>query len=95
MMQRVRRTHGVGSAVREHRRFARVRPSGLVPKAAKIIIDNKSPAIDCSVIDLSVGGACLDVGNVTLPKRFVLLHGKTKKSCLVVWKAGRRLGVAF
>jgi len=81
---------------REHRRYARVRPSGLVPRNAKIIIDSKSPAIDCSVIDLSVGGACLDVApQVAVPKRFVLLHGKTKKSCLVVWKSGRRLGVSF
>jgi hypothetical protein len=68
----------------------------LVPRAAKIIVDSKTPAIDCSVIDLSVGGACLDVSaQTTLPKRFVLLHGKTKKSCLVVWKAGRRIGVTF
>jgi hypothetical protein len=79
----------------ENRRFARVRPTGLVPRAGKIIIDSKTPAVDCSVLDLSVGGACLDVGPVNLPKRFVLLHGKTKKSCLVVWKAGRRLGVSF
>jgi hypothetical protein len=80
----------------EHRRFARVRPSGLVSRTAKIIVDPKSPTVDCSVLDLSVGGACLDVAaQVTLPKRFVLLHGKTKKNCLVVWKAGRRLGVSF
>jgi hypothetical protein len=81
---------------RENRRFARVRPSGLVSTAAKIIVDAKSPAIDCGVVDLSSGGACLDVANpAAVPKRFVLLHGKTKKSCLVVWKNGRRVGVQF
>jgi hypothetical protein len=80
----------------EHRRYARVRPSGLVPKTGKIIIDSKVPAVDCLVLDLSVGGACLDVSTgFALPKRFTLLHGKTKKNCLVVWKAGRRLGVSF
>jgi hypothetical protein len=82
--------------VREHRRFARVKPSGLVPKDGKIIVDAKSPPISCTVIDLSVGGACLFVAAAaTLPKRFVLVHGKTKKNCLVMWKAGCRLGVAF
>jgi PilZ domain len=81
---------------RENRRFARVRPSGLVPRAGKIILDAKSPALDCNVVDLSMGGACLEVTNsAALPKRFVLLHGKTKKNCLVVWKAGRRIGVQF
>lgn len=81
---------------RENRRFARVRPSGLVSRTAKIIIDAKSPALDCYVVDLSSGGACIEVSNpAAVPKRFVLLHGKTKKSCLVMWKAGRRLGVQF
>jgi len=81
---------------RENRRFARVRPSGLVSRTGKIIADAKTPAVDCFVVDLSVGGACLEVPNpAAIPKRFTLLHGKTKKSCLVVWKAGRRIGVQF
>jgi hypothetical protein len=81
---------------RENRRFARVRPAGLVSKSGKIIVDAKSPTVDCYVVDLSSGGACLEVPNpASIPKRFVLVHGATKKSCLVVWKAGRRLGVQF
>jgi hypothetical protein len=68
----------------------------LVPRAGKIIIDAKSPALDCNVVDLSMGGACLEVANpASLPKRFTLLHGKTKKSCLVVWRTARRMGVQF
>jgi hypothetical protein len=81
---------------RENRRFARVKPSGLVSRTAKIIVDAKSPALDCVVVDLSMGGACLEVSNPgAVPKRFVLLHGKTKKNCLVVWKTARRMGVQF
>jgi hypothetical protein len=81
---------------RENRRFARVRPAGLVSRSAKIIVDAKSPALDCSVVDLSSGGACLDVANpAAVPKRFVLLHGNIKKSCLVVWRTARRVGVQF
>jgi hypothetical protein len=68
----------------------------LVSRTAKIIVDAKSPTVDCNVVDLSSGGACLEVANpAAVPKRFVLLHGNTKKSCLVVWKTARRLGVQF
>jgi hypothetical protein len=81
----------------ENRRFVRVRPAGLVSRGARIIVDQKkAPTIDCTVIDLSAGGACLEIyGQVQIPKRFVLFHGGTKKSCLVMWRNGRRLGVSF
>jgi len=80
----------------DRRRFARVRPSGLVSRTATIIIDSKTPSIACTVIDLSAGGACLEVGNPEkLPKRFGLLHGKTKKSCLIMWRTRHRIGVQF
>jgi len=79
-----------------HRRFARIRPSGLVSKTAAIIVDPKKPAIPCTVIDLSAGGACLELANAEqLPKRFALVHSKTKKSCLVMWRTRRRIGVQF
>jgi len=65
-------------------------------RTAKIILDMKSPALDCTVVDYSAGGACLDVGNATaLPKRFELLYAGTRKKCRTVWSAGRRMGVAF
>jgi PilZ domain len=82
--------------VRENRRFARVRPTGLMSRAGTIIVDPKKPVISCSVIDLSAGGACLEInGQADIPKRFVFLHGGTKKKCSVVWQEGRRLGVSF
>jgi hypothetical protein len=31
----------------------------------------------------------------SLPNRFELLHGATRKRCRVVWKRGQRLGVSF
>lgn len=80
----------------EHRRFHRVRPSGLVPKTATLFADLKSPATSCTVVDISAGGACLDVyGSAPIPRRFTLNHGGTKKSCFLVWQKGRRIGVAF
>jgi PilZ domain len=78
------------------RRFARVRPSGKVSSAAKIIVDPKAAPIDCTIIDYSAGGACLQViFDTSLPNRFELLHGAIKKRCRVVWKQGQRLGVTF
>jgi proline racemase len=85
-----------GRAVRENRRFIRVAPRGLVSRTATIIVDPGKPVIACSVIDLSAGGACLEVtGQAVIPKKFVLLHAGTKKKCSVVWQSGRRLGVSY
>jgi hypothetical protein len=78
------------------RRFARVRPSGLVSKVATIIVAPNAPTIGCTIIDLSAGGACLDLPDPDrLPRRFVLLHGATRKNCLLMWKKFRRIGVQF
>jgi len=77
----------------DRRRFARVRPSGLVSTTGLIIVD---PGIACTILDFSPGGACIDLADPSvLPKRFVLLHGRPKKSCLVMWRTCRRIGVQF
>jgi hypothetical protein len=82
--------------IAENRRFVRMRPSGRVTKDAKIFADAKSPALDCTVIDISAGGVCLDVcGLAPIPKRFTVLHGGAKKHGRLVWQKGRRIGVAF
>ncbi len=88
---------GIESAMPEdRRRFVRIRPSGLVPKTATIIIDAKSPPIRCTVVDISAGGACLELGNAErLPQRFGLLHGRVRKRCLVVWRRHQKVGVQF
>ncbi len=78
------------------RRFARVKPSGPMSRSGKIIVDARTPVIDCQIIDYSAGGACLDVANpAALPKRFDLLYGGNRKKCRLVWAAGRRVGVSF
>ena len=67
------------------RRFARVRPTGRISDAGKLIVGPKAPVIDCRVIDYSPGGACLELsGQTKVPNRFELLHGGTKKRCRVV-----------
>ena len=77
------------------RRFARVRPAGQVSRTGKIIVAPRDPMIECTILDYSAGGACLDVGLIDLPQRFELVWGVTRKKCRKVWKAGRRIGVAF
>ena len=63
---------------------------------AKIIVAPKSPPIVCTLIDYSVGGACLQLfPMVTLPNCFELLYGTVRKKCRVVWRRGIRIGVAF
>ena len=80
----------------EKRRFARVRPAGLVSRTGKIVVDPKKPAIDCDVIDLSAGGACLIVrAEGPLPRRFEFLHGGSRRKCMLVWQSGRRIGVSY
>ena len=81
----------------EKRRFTRVRPSGLVSRAAKVYADQKgAPLIDCNLIDISTGGACLEtVGDATVPAKLVMVHGGVQKRGKVVWRKGRRFGVSF
>jgi len=79
--------------MQEHRRFHRIQPPS---RTAIIFADRKSPANACSVIDISAGGACLEIhGNGVIPKRFILNHGGVQKNCRVVWQKSRRIGVSF
>jgi hypothetical protein len=50
----------------------------------------------CNVVDISAGGACIEVHGIeAIPARFILHHGGVKKSCRIVWQKGRRIGVSF
>jgi hypothetical protein len=82
--------------MREHRRYHRVRPAGLVSKTGILFADPKSRPTACGIVDLSAGGACIEVhGSDAIPQRFILNHGGVQKSCRVVWQTGRRIGVTF
>jgi hypothetical protein len=55
-------------------------------------------SISCAIRDVSKGGLSLDVGSyVGIPDQFTLIVVAEKKiySCNVVWRKGRRIGVAF
>jgi hypothetical protein len=51
-----------------------------VSRVGKIVVSPREPVLDCTVVDYSAGGACLEIcGPIALPERFELLWGGTKK----------------
>jgi hypothetical protein len=80
----------------EKRRWIRSEPRGLVSRTGKIQLDDTAAAIECRIVDLSAGGACLEFSEIPeLPKRFKFLHGGTRKYCKVAWIRGYRIGITY
>lgn len=81
---------------KSQRLYQRVRPTSPAASKAQIIVGAKLPVIVCRLVDISAGGACLEIfPMVPVPDRFELLHGTVKKKSRVVWRRGIRIGVAF
>ena len=69
-----------------------------ISRNAKIIAPDRSSVIHCTVQDITSGGACLKVANsYGLPHEFELTfeHGRTRRTCRVVWWTEDTIGVAF
>ena len=65
-------------------------------KNGQIVVAPKAPVINCTIVDYSPGGACLEIFPMpALPERFELFYGNVKKRSRVVWRRGIRIGVAF
>jgi len=80
----------------EHRRWNRVKPSGLVPRTGTLILDPKAAPIICQIVDLSAGGACLELsGTYEFPQRFEFTHGRTRRFCKLAWRRGFRIGISY
>ena len=76
----------------ERRRFPRTR----VLKSGKITVTEKAPAIQCTVRNVSVMGACLQVDNhYGIPDAFAITIDGVQRPCQVVWRANPRKGVSF
>jgi hypothetical protein len=53
-------------------------------------------AIDCTVRNISATGAALDVASpLGIPAQFTLVTDGTHRSCHVVWRKEKRIGVTF
>jgi hypothetical protein len=69
-----------------------------VLRNAKIIVPRRSPVISCTVQNITGAGACLKLANTFgVPETFDLTfeHGRTRRSCRVVWRTADKLGVKF
>ncbi|HEY7247173.1 MAG TPA: PilZ domain-containing protein [Xanthobacteraceae bacterium] len=67
-------------------------------RAGKILFNNKSSVIDCTVRNLSRQGACLIVTSVVgVPPAFdLLIEGEpTTRPCNMVWHAPNKIGIEF
>lgn len=76
---------------REQRRFRR----HLTLATARIVAEN---TIDCAVLNISQGGACLLVADPdAVPRSFELVvdPGRLKVRCRLAWRSRHRIGVAF
>jgi len=80
--------------MREQRTQARRR----ILKAGRIIFNDRFSVIDCTVRNLSDGGACLEVASsIGIPDDFDLdIEAEhLGRHCHVAWRTERRIGVAF
>jgi hypothetical protein len=76
----------------ERRRFPRMR----VLKSGKISVAEKAPAILCTVRNVSVMGACLQIDNhYGVPDAFAITIDGVARPCRVMWRSAARMGVSF
>jgi PilZ domain len=69
-----------------------------VSRNAKIIVPRRSPVIFCTVENITSRGARLKLASTFgVPETFDLTfeHGRTRRSCHVIWRTRDKLGVAF
>jgi hypothetical protein len=80
----------------ESRRSLRVEPRGLVPRTGKLLLGPDAAPVNCQVVNLSAGGACLRMSALPrLPRRFEFLHGATRKLAQLVWQRGYLIGICY
>jgi hypothetical protein len=68
-----------------------------VLKGARILVPEMGISCDCAIRDLSeIGAGLIFTTPVAIGETFELaMYDNTIKQCRVVWRAGRRAGVAF
>jgi len=76
----------------------RWKPRARTLKAARILFNQHHSVIDCTVRNLSPGGACLNVASALgIPERFDVIFeaDHTIRPCRMVWHKEKQLGVEF
>jgi len=57
-----------------------------------------APWIACTIVDVSDGGVCLEVGALAVPKLFGLAFtagGEVLRVCMLVWRRGEMIGARY
>ena len=80
----------------ENRKFPRRR----VEQSVLMTADNGSIIGQCTMLDVSAGGARLKLdGDLTVPEHFTLflskVDGRLKRQCVVAWRKDKQMGVRF
>ncbi len=67
-------------------------------KAARILLNHHQSSIDCTIRNLSLSGARLEVASsLGIPERFDLIFNADQsiRPCRMVWHKEKQLGVEF
>lgn len=65
---------------------------------AFIILAPKGTPRRCRIVNISAGGACVDVGSLSVQKFFMLVlssGGRVRRICRLVWRRGPLIGACF
>jgi hypothetical protein len=76
---------------RKHVRVDLYKPGFLIPAP-------DAPWIECTIIDVSDKGVCLDVGALAVPELFGLAFtagGEVLRVCSLAWRRGELIGARF
>jgi hypothetical protein len=70
----------------------------LTLRTAKIFSDRSVTGIDCAIVNISDGGACIllsDPGAIPNVFDLAIDNDGNVRGCRVAWRSGNRIGVAF
>jgi hypothetical protein len=76
---------------RKHVRVDLNKPGFLIPAP-------DAPWIECTILEISDSGTCLDVGALVVPELFGLAFtagGEVLRVCLLAWRRGELIGARF
>jgi PilZ domain-containing protein len=73
-------------------------PRTRVLRNAKLILDDRGTIVQCTLLDLTTGGARLSLASTyRTSESFELTfdNGRTRRPCRVIWRTDTGLGISF
>jgi hypothetical protein len=83
--------HRKDLGARKHVRVNLYKPGFVIPAP-------DAPWIECTILDVSETGVCLDVGSLPVPDLFGLAFtatGEVLRVCSLIWRKGELIGAEF